>query len=205
MYAKIENNEIVKTGARPRWRKDDGESLTDTELVKHGWLPVVDNRPDYDPMTQRVERDPQDQWAVGTDAVTVSYTVVTLTAEEQAEALERLRRQKQQEIAEARAEAQAQGFEHDGKTWSLSERAAERMSRMTARVTGFSELPRGKQTQTVRDLAGVPHDLDQESVRALVRAGHDAMDELDDTEDALMEQIAAAQTVGELEAIQWPE
>ena len=205
MYAKIENHEIVKTGARPRWRKDNGESLTDTELVDHGWLPVVENRPDYDPMTERVERDPQDQWTVGTDAVTVSYTVVTLTAEEQAEALDRLRQQKQQEIAQARVAAQAQGFEHDGKTWSLSERAAARMSRMTARVTGFSELPRGKQTQTVRDLAGVPHDLDQEGIRALVRAGHDAVDELDDTEDELLEQIATAQTVEELEAIQWPE
>lgn len=204
MYAKIENNEVTKTGGRPRWRKDNGESLTDVELAEHGWLPVIDQRPDYDPMTERVERDPQDQWIVG-DSVEVTYTVVALDEAEKAEALERLRRQKQQEIAQARAAAQAQGFEHDGNQWSLSERASKRMMQMASRVVGFSELPRGKQTQTVSDLSGVKHDLDQEGVRALLRAGHDAMDELDDIEDGLVEQIAAAQTVEELEAIQWPE
>lgn len=98
MYAKVENGTVKKAGARPQWFNDHGEPLTDTELAQHGWLPVTSAPPDHDTLTERVARDPQDQWLVGESTVTVTHTVTPLTAVEQDEAWAAAVARKKQEI-----------------------------------------------------------------------------------------------------------
>lgn len=75
-YAKIENDQIVKTGPRPRWYSSaDGAPLTDAELREHGYLPIVYDAPDHDPRLQRISLKPQSEWAIETKRVVATYTI----------------------------------------------------------------------------------------------------------------------------------
>jgi len=79
MWAKIEGGAIVKTGQRPKWLYDDGTPVDDARLIEDGWVPIIDQRPDVDRRRTRLTRKPQDQWEVGTEAVTVAWDITHLT------------------------------------------------------------------------------------------------------------------------------
>ena len=90
MYARIENGSVRHVQARPRWSNDAGEPVSDEFLAQHGWLPVADGPPDYDPDTQRIERQPAQDWTVHNDHVTTEYSTIDLTPEEIQEREDRL-------------------------------------------------------------------------------------------------------------------
>src|SRR5690606_2496641 len=86
-YAKIENDQIVKTGPRPRWFGDDGQPVTDEVLATMGYLPVVNEPPSHDPLLQRAVINPQRDWAIETHRVVATYTVQDIPIEELRESM----------------------------------------------------------------------------------------------------------------------
>src|SRR5690554_2216891 len=76
MYAKVRNGIIEKIGPRPKWLYEGGVPVEDdAEYAKDGWLPIVHDRPAYDPETHRIRQNPQSEWLVGGTQVTATYTV----------------------------------------------------------------------------------------------------------------------------------
>lgn len=75
----------------PGWRISEGDQpgrlLTDDELAEHGWLPIVDEPPAYDPETEYLVRKPE--WEIvgeGAEArAHVGYDIVAYTEQELAE------------------------------------------------------------------------------------------------------------------------
>jgi len=94
MYIQIKDNAIERVFPQKlKWYSSDpnkgGEQLTDAEFKARGVLPLVETRPDYNPDTQRIERDSQAQWVIGENEVTCNYTIVAIPLIEQAEISER--------------------------------------------------------------------------------------------------------------------
>lgn len=82
IYAKIESNTITKTGPRPKWLDDNGNPVTDAILAEHGWLPVIYEQPEHDPLSQRVIQLPQSEWVIEPTRVLVTYSVESIPFEE---------------------------------------------------------------------------------------------------------------------------
>lgn len=81
-HSKIENSQIVKVGARPRWFNDGGEPLTPEQWLLFGYYPNVHDRPDHDPLLQRLVQKPKSEWLIESDHVVVTYEVVDIPLEE---------------------------------------------------------------------------------------------------------------------------
>lgn len=103
MYAKIEDEEIAKTGPRPRWFGDDGQPVTDEVLAERGYLPIVYNVPAHDADLQRVVLLPSNEWAIETKRVVAAYAVHDIPIEE-------LREAKQEEATAMRWEVMTGGM-----------------------------------------------------------------------------------------------
>lgn len=81
-YAKIEANAVAKLAPRPNWRYDNGEPVKDETLSEHGWLPVVYEVPEHDPVTQRVALQPQSMWLVEDTRVVATYEITPIPYDE---------------------------------------------------------------------------------------------------------------------------
>ena len=86
MYAKIESDNIIKTGPRPNWRTDEGEPVSDEVLIAHGWLPVIYDVPAYDSLSQRTSLNDQSQWMIEADKVLATYSIDAIPFEEMQQA-----------------------------------------------------------------------------------------------------------------------
>lgn len=80
IYALVTNGGIARVGPRPKWLIDgdtpgDSRPLSDEELATHGWLPVIDEPPHYDPVKQWLERNGEDGWLIDGAAVRVTYAI----------------------------------------------------------------------------------------------------------------------------------
>ena len=57
-YAKVENGQVIQIGLPLTGTLKDGSTvsgynfLPESVLIAEGWLPLVDNRPEYNPETQ---------------------------------------------------------------------------------------------------------------------------------------------------------
>lgn len=65
-FAKVESGSVVEVITRPTW------------ISAEGWLPVVDERPQYDPNTASLARRPVGEWDVGAGSVSVTYTATPI-------------------------------------------------------------------------------------------------------------------------------
>lgn len=81
-YAKIENDQIVKIGPRPRWFNDGGEPLTAEQWLSFGYYPITYQTPEYDPYLQRAVLKPHSEWNIESDQVIATYDVVDIDIEE---------------------------------------------------------------------------------------------------------------------------
>lgn len=81
-YAKIENDQIVKTGPLPRWFNDGGEPLTPEQWLSFGYYPITYQTPEYDPYLQRAVLKPHSEWAIESDQVVATYDIVEIDIEE---------------------------------------------------------------------------------------------------------------------------
>lgn len=81
-YAKIENDQIVKIGPRPRWFNDGGEPLTAEQWLSFGYYPITYQTPEYDPYLQRVILKPHSEWVIESDQVVATYDVEDIGIEE---------------------------------------------------------------------------------------------------------------------------
>ena len=92
MYAKVENG-IVTQAYLPTSGVLNGRTvsnynlLPESVLLAEGWLPLVENKPEYDDATQRLRLT---GYTVESDKVTANYEAVAKlpTAEERIEAME---------------------------------------------------------------------------------------------------------------------
>lgn len=96
-------------------------------------------------------------------------------------------------------------FAHAGTTWDASDDSATVLRDLLNRLANDRGLPRGKDTVTLRDTAGTAHDVGAEAVKDLGAAGSDHRDACLETRLTLLDQIAAAVTVADLDAIDWPD
>jgi len=87
MYAQVENDVVVRVGLRPDWRTDDGSPVSDERLAQDGWLPIVREQPQYDPIQQTAAEDPMAAWEVHEDRVVVTWTIADMTLAERKAAL----------------------------------------------------------------------------------------------------------------------
>lgn len=77
-YAKIENGQVTQVGLPSTGTLKDGSTvagydlLPENVLLAEGWLPLVDNRPEYNPETEYLEHA---GYTVGETEVTVNYNV----------------------------------------------------------------------------------------------------------------------------------
>lgn len=81
-YAKIENDQIVKTGPRPRWFNDGGEPLTAEQWLSFGYYPITYQTPEHDPYLQRAVLNPSSEWIIESERVVATYEVVDIDIEE---------------------------------------------------------------------------------------------------------------------------
>lgn len=77
IYAQITGNTFT-LGSRPQWFNDEGNLLSDAEMVEHGYLPVIYDTPTYDPQRQTCTQNPTTEWVVGEDSVTATYTLADI-------------------------------------------------------------------------------------------------------------------------------
>jgi hypothetical protein len=109
MYARVKEGVVERIGSRPDWRTgatpNESRTLTDAELVEHGWLPVVGVAPEHDPLTQEVTTLPLSEWSVGATEVTRAWMVRDLTLEEAQTLAEERARLRAEETRNRRAAA----------------------------------------------------------------------------------------------------
>lgn len=77
-YAKVENGQVVQVGLPSTGTLKDGSTvsgynfLPESVLIAEGWLPLVDNMPEYNPETEYLEHA---GYTVSETEVTVNYAV----------------------------------------------------------------------------------------------------------------------------------
>lgn len=108
-----------------------------------------------------------------------------------------------------RAEVLATGFEHAGARWDASDARVQPLTVRLARLAHGRGLPRGRETEPLYDAQGALHELSPSELLDLAEAGDDFRDAVEARRRELLEQIAAAETVADVEAIDvetgWPE
>lgn len=102
-HSKVENGEIIKVGPTPRWFNDGGEPLTLEQWVSFGYYPNEHQRPQHDPMLQRLVQKPRSEWLIESKRVVVTYDVVDIGIEE-------LRESKLQEATDMRWQVMTGGM-----------------------------------------------------------------------------------------------
>lgn len=75
IYAQIKDNAIERITSRPKWLDDNGDPVTDAVLQDHGWLPVIYEQPEHDPLSQRVIQLPKSEWAIEPTRVVAAYEI----------------------------------------------------------------------------------------------------------------------------------
>lgn len=82
-YAQVRAGAIVRVGLPAVGRLSDGREVSNYDqldaatLAAEGWLPVTEDRPDYDPATQQLTLD---HYEIGDTAVTGVYVVGPIPA-----------------------------------------------------------------------------------------------------------------------------
>ncbi len=77
-YAKVESGQVTQVGLPTTGTMTDGSTvsgydlLPENVLLSEGWLPLVEDRPEYDFETEYLEHA---GYTVGATEVTVNYTV----------------------------------------------------------------------------------------------------------------------------------
>jgi hypothetical protein len=77
-YAKVENGQVIQVGLPTTGILKDGSTVSGYNLLpedilrEEGWLPLIDNPPEYDPETQYLEHA---GYIVGETEVTVNYII----------------------------------------------------------------------------------------------------------------------------------
>ena len=74
-YAKVTEGVVVSVGARPDWRTDEGEPVSDSRLAEDGYLPVVDAPPEADADAGMQIEAPFADWTVSEVSVQAVYVV----------------------------------------------------------------------------------------------------------------------------------
>lgn len=131
MYAEIENNTIKKIRNRPNWFNGDpnkNESpLTDQELKdNHGILPIVDTKPSFNYLTQKIVKNDQSEWNILEDSVQVTYSIIELTQQEKDEEWNKAVEKKKEKINEERQQklrkstVVVNGHEYDTRNETIS-------------------------------------------------------------------------------------
>ena len=77
-YAKVENGQVTQIGLPTTGTLQDGSTvsgynlLPESVLLDEGWLPLVDNKPEYDEETEYLENA---GYTIGETEVIINYTV----------------------------------------------------------------------------------------------------------------------------------
>lgn len=207
-YAKIINNQIEKVSSRPVWLNENGEPVTDSVLIQGGYLPVIDNKPDFDEKREIITQNSQDQWIINNNNVEITYTISSKSIDQQ----------KNEKIGEARKkfnETLKSGFtDSNGVTWQAIDEARNKILDLTQRIQEFragnvsSVLPQNKTTIKLRDATGAPQDVDATKILQLAEQGSDFKDAAEDRLEELIGQIQNAQSQADLDNINittgWP-
>lgn len=82
MYAKVEDNAVVRVASRPKWLDASGASVDDETLAAHGWLPVLTEPPPHNSALQFAKEREAHRWFVSIDHVSVVYDLVDIPIEE---------------------------------------------------------------------------------------------------------------------------
>jgi len=81
MYAKVENNQVTQAYLPTSGTLSDGRSvsnynlLPEETLLAEGWLPLIENKPEYDPDMQELQLT---GYTIEAAQVTANYEAVTL-------------------------------------------------------------------------------------------------------------------------------
>jgi hypothetical protein len=134
-YAKIIDGVVVSVGARPNWRTDEGEPVTDARLAEDGYLPVVDVPPEYDADAGLQIEAPFADWAVGETSVEAAYVVESFSPEV-------ARANRAARVVVERARRLALGFDYD----FGDGRGVHRIGQTAADLAGWSEVTTAAQT-----------------------------------------------------------
>lgn len=102
-HSKVENGQIVKSGPLPRWFNDGGKPLTPEQWRTYGYYPNEHERPEYNPLLQRLVQKPRSEWLIESKRVVVTYDVVDIDIEE-------LRQTKLQEATDMRWQVMTGGM-----------------------------------------------------------------------------------------------
>lgn len=202
MYARVANGVIIEVRKRLNWKDSDGNRITDNAVFREqGWLPVDSSPPGHDGTTQRVTPDSTDQWIVGTETVTATYTIEDLP-------LDQAKKNYLGALREEREQCLSGGFTHDGDTWVASTDAILRLLQLSSRINAGRGLPRGKAKQSLRTSDDQVRQLNATEIEDLAIAGSDFIDAVDENAAVLEGQIMAATTLTELRNIDlkagWP-
>jgi len=102
----------------------------------------------------------------------------------------------------------------DGTTWQVTQAARDRVLDLTQRIQEYragkinTELPKGKDKVRLYDADGNPHEVAADEIISLAEQGGDFKEDAQDRRAELMEQIEAAASHDDLDAIDprtgWP-
>ena len=82
MYAEINNNKIEKILNYVKWRKESGEQFTDDDYAEHNIYKIVDSNPEYNPLTQYIEKKDIKDWNVKEKTVEITYNIIDYSIEQ---------------------------------------------------------------------------------------------------------------------------
>ena len=227
MHAKVQDNTILETGRRPEWRypqdhaTNPGEIITDDTIYRAGgidpepdaagWFEVSDeDKPTYNLATEHPPQPkPQSEWQIKLDRVVRMWN-----APESKTVAER------QNQLSSQAESQyntvlRNGFDDGtGTIWPATNDARSRILDLTQRIQEFragtmsTELPKGKTTIRLQNVAGAMHDADASKIIELADKGSDFKEDANDQLEKLIGQIQAATSHADLDAVDvasgWP-
>ena len=81
MYAKIENNQVTLTSLPTSGILSNGQSvsnynlLSESILLAEGWLPLIESKPVYDPITQELQLT---GYTIGENKVIANYVAAVI-------------------------------------------------------------------------------------------------------------------------------
>ena len=192
IYAKIENGSIAKQGLRLPFSDGNtsfGKQTSNETLVQHGFYPIVDNQPTYDPQYQKIAGI---SFEVGTDEVVKTYNIQDID-------IEVFKERKQLEIKKAFQGASVEPVtDSSGVTWSgginssLSLDGAVRI----AEQAGATET-------TIYDNDDNPHTMNITDAKNVVMTIGIKYEQNFGKRQSLYKQIKDATTINEVENITW--
>lgn len=122
--------------------------------------------------------------------------------------LEPQRRRKAAELKTRHRAVMAGGFDHDGRTWGVTQDAVVNLAIPLLMVANGKGLPGGSATVTLQDIAGNAVSLSEQELKDLGEAGSAFYFAALARQHTLSAEIAAAQTIAELDAVDidagWP-